>query len=91
VSALGHEPVRTCVGCRTRATKATLVRVVSGRAGLKVDGSGSAAGRGAYVHPSPACLEAAGRTGVLARALRTGLRSDEVGRLMLELERMGAA
>ena len=88
---MGHEPVRTCVGCRARAAKATLVRVVSGTAGPVVDMSGSAAGRGAYVHPGPACAEAAGRAGVLARALRTGLSSDEVGRLMLEIERMGAA
>ncbi len=83
--------MRTCVGCRVRATKATLVRVVAGTAGPMVDMSGSAAGRGVYMHPGPTCVEAAGRAGVLAKALRTGLSSDEVGRLMLEIERMGAA
>jgi len=42
------------------------------------------------VHRDPACLSAAGREGVLARALRTGLGGEEVGRLMLEIERIGA-
>jgi hypothetical protein len=43
------------------------------------------------VHPDPDCLADAGRAGVLGRALRTGLGSEEVGRLMLEIERIGAA
>jgi hypothetical protein len=42
------------------------------------------------VHPDPACLSVARREGVLARALRTGLGGEEVGRLMLEIERNGA-
>jgi uncharacterized protein len=84
------EPVRTCVGCRARARKATLVRIVAAPGGPRLDPSGTAPGRGAYVHRDPACLSAAGREGVLARALRTGLGGEEVGRLMLEIERIGA-
>lgn len=84
-------PVRTCVGCRARAPKASLVRVVDGSAGLMIDRSGAAPGRGAYVHPGPECAEAASQAGALARALRTGPDNDELGRLMLEIERMGAA
>jgi len=84
------EPVRTCVGCRARARKATLVRIVAAPGGPRLDPSGTAPGRGAYVHHDPACLSAAGREGVLARALRTGLGGEEVGRLMLEIERIGA-
>jgi len=86
---VAREPVRTCVGCRARARKAELVRIVAA-SGLRVDLSGTAPGRGAYVHRDPACLAAAGRAGVLARALRTGLGGGEVGRLMLEIERIGA-
>ncbi|MGZ8630601.1 MAG: YlxR family protein [Actinomycetota bacterium] len=85
------EPVRTCVGCRARAPKAGLVRVVSGPSGASVDPKGAAPGRGAYVHRDAACRRAAGRPGVLGRALRTSLRPDEVGRLMDEIDRMGAA
>ncbi|HEX7247095.1 MAG TPA: YlxR family protein [Actinomycetota bacterium] len=91
MSARAREPVRTCIGCRTRDAKASLVRVVSRASELEVDRDGSAPGRGAYVHPDPSCVQAAGRPGALARALRTGVRPEEVGRLMLEIERMGAA
>jgi predicted RNA-binding protein YlxR (DUF448 family) len=90
VTAVGSEPVRTCVGCRARATKSELVRIVAGPDGLVVDRRGDAPGRGAYVHRDPACLEVAERPGVLGRALRRGPGRDEVGRLMLGNERMGA-
>ena len=83
-------PVRTCVGCRARASKASLVRVVSAASGVMLDRSGSAPGRGAYVHRDPECAQAASRLGTLAAALRTGVSSEEVGRLMSEVERMGA-
>lgn len=84
-------PVRTCVGCRARASKASLARVVSSAQGVMLDRSGFALGRGAYVHRDPECAQAASRPGVLAAALRTGVSSEEVGRLMNEVERMGAA
>ena len=67
-------PVRTCVGCRERATKSDLVRLVA-----VVDGSswsvvpdltGRMSGRGAHLHPSQTCLELAVRRRALPRALR---------------------
>ena len=87
---MGSEPARTCVGCRTRAPKSELVRIVAGPDGIAIDRRGDAPGRGAYVHRDPACLAVAERPGVLGRALRTGPASDEVGRLRLGNERMGA-
>jgi uncharacterized protein len=91
VNVVAHEPIRTCVGCRERGSKSTLVRLVASAEGLEIDRSGTAPGRGAHVHPSPSCVAAAGQPGVLGRALRTGLDGDEVGRVMDEIERMGAA
>ncbi|MET0800724.1 MAG: YlxR family protein [Actinomycetota bacterium] len=91
MTALAPGPIRTCVGCRVRAPKADLLRVVAGRQGVSVDPESRAQGRGAYVHRDAACLEAASRPGVLGKALRTGLGPDEVGRLMIEIERIGAA
>ncbi|HEY7761795.1 MAG TPA: YlxR family protein [Actinomycetota bacterium] len=85
-----REPVRTCVGCRAHAAKSGLLRIVATPGGLRVDPAGHAPGRGAYVHRDRACLDAAARPGVLERALRTGLGREEVGRLMLEIERIGA-
>jgi predicted RNA-binding protein YlxR (DUF448 family) len=86
-----RRPVRTCVGCRMRDPKSSLVRIVAALDGARIDPSGDAPGRGAYVHPATACMELARRPGALGSALRTGLAGDEVGRLMLEIERMGAA
>ena len=75
-------PTRTCVGCREASSKDGLLRIVrSADAGVELDPDGTAPGRGAYVHRRSGCLEAAGAEGVLARALRTGLRPDELGRL----------
>jgi uncharacterized protein len=82
------EPERTCVGCRERAAKHALLRVVRGVDDVvSLDSSGAARGRGAYVHREPACVEAALRRGALARALRTGLGTDEVVRLKGDIER----
>jgi uncharacterized protein len=78
----GREPERACVGCRAKAPKRELVRIVRVRAGVvEVDPSGSAPGRGAYVHPATSCVQAATRRGALARALRTGLSPEELDRL----------
>jgi predicted RNA-binding protein YlxR (DUF448 family) len=76
------EPERTCIGCRRTDGRTRLVRLVLGATGeIGVDASGRAPGRGAYVHPDQGCAEAATRKGVLARALRTGIEPDELGRL----------
>lgn len=65
-------PVRTCVGCRGRAAKSDLLRVVvDPRTGAVVpDEHARLAGRGAYLHPVPACLDQAERRRALSRALR---------------------
>jgi predicted RNA-binding protein YlxR (DUF448 family) len=66
-----REPERTCVGCRVKAGKAALVRVVRAQEGIpRIDPTGRAPGRGAYVHPSRDCLDQALRRGALFRALR---------------------
>ena len=81
------EPTRTCVGCRERSPKITLLRLVRGPGGVvAVDRTGSAPGRGAYVHRRDACRRAALGDGVLARALRTGLGPNELSRLREQME-----
>jgi predicted RNA-binding protein YlxR (DUF448 family) len=68
---------RTCIGCRSRADKTTLVRLVAigGAAGtsswvITPDPHGSLPGRGAHLHPDPRCLELARRRRAFGRALR---------------------
>ena len=79
---------RMCLGCRDRAPKRFLVRIVRPRgAPALVDAAGSAPGRGAYVHPSAACARAGMTPGRLSRALRASVTADEAARLLGEVER----
>ncbi|WP_230107954.1 YlxR family protein [Microbacterium foliorum] len=64
------EPVRTCVGCRTRAPRSTLLRVVSQNDILIPDESAVLPGRGAWVHPTQECIDTALRRRAFGRALR---------------------
>jgi predicted RNA-binding protein YlxR (DUF448 family) len=64
------EPVRTCVGCRVRAAKSQLLRVVAVEGVLLPDPRGTSHGRGAHLHPDLECLALAERRRVFPRALR---------------------
>jgi predicted RNA-binding protein YlxR (DUF448 family) len=63
-------PVRTCVACRQEAGKAELVRIVRRPDGsVELDRGGKQGGRGAYLHASAECLQAARKRRALDRAL----------------------
>ncbi len=64
------EPIRTCVGCRTRAARSDLVRMVAVDGELRPDVRHRMPGRGAYLHPDLACFELAERRKAFPRALR---------------------
>jgi hypothetical protein len=83
---VGHEPERSCVGCRQRAPKTELLRIARTPEGVRADPVARAPGRGAYVHRDAGCIGAALRKGSLARALRTGLAKEELARLRIEIE-----
>lgn len=70
--------MRTCVGCRKRAPASELLRFVAVEDGtgsatggfrLVPDPARTAPGRGAHLHPDPACLALAQRRRALGRAL----------------------
>lgn len=63
-------PVRTCIGCGERAAKSDLLRVVAAGDEIVPDETFRLPGRGAYLHPSLACLERAERRKAFPRALR---------------------
>ncbi|WP_341360579.1 YlxR family protein [Georgenia sp. M64] len=65
-------PVRTCTGCRGRAPRSDLVRLVLDAAAQRVvvDQDRTAPGRGAWLHPSRECLDLALRRRSIGRALR---------------------
>ncbi len=62
--------MRTCVGCRDRATASELLRVVAGDGIVIPDPQHRLPGRGAYIHPVVGCLDLAQRRKAWARALR---------------------
>ncbi|MFE3787631.1 YlxR family protein [Streptomyces goshikiensis] len=64
-------PERTCVGCRERAAKSDLLRIVAIGDECVPDTRGTLPGRGAYVHPAVVCLDQAVRRRAFPRALRS--------------------
>ena len=63
-------PTRTCVSCRTEREKGDLVRIVRTQSGeVRLDPTGKASGRGAYLCADPACWSKALKTRAVQRAL----------------------
>ncbi|WP_232496619.1 YlxR family protein [Agromyces humatus] len=64
------EPVRTCIGCRSRSPRSSLLRVVTQNSHVIADDSAVLPGRGAWLHPSLECYRLAVRRRAFTRALR---------------------
>ncbi|WP_354479382.1 YlxR family protein [Marisediminicola sp. UYEF4] len=62
--------VRTCLGCRQRASATSLLRLVAHDGEIVMDHSMTLPGRGAWVHPSIDCLETALTRKAIGRSLR---------------------
>jgi predicted RNA-binding protein YlxR (DUF448 family) len=78
-----HVPLRTCVQCREVRPKRELVRIVRTPQGeIKIDETGKAPGRGAYLCLSAACWEPGVAGGRLDQALKTKLSPDDRERLL---------
>ena len=70
-------PMRMCVGCREMKPKVELLRVVKPQDGdARIDRSGKAAGRGAYVCDNIECLKKAEKIRALDRALDTKIEPE---------------
>lgn len=74
-------PMRMCLGCREMKPKRSLVRIActklpDGGNEIKVDPTGRAPGRGAYICPSRECLEKAKKTRALERAFSERIEDD---------------
>jgi len=76
-----QQPVRTCIGCRGRADKSSLLRLVAIGNDIVPDPRARLPGRGVYLHPGPACLELAQRRRAFPRAFRVPgpLSTDQLG------------
>jgi predicted RNA-binding protein YlxR (DUF448 family) len=64
------DSVRTCIGCRSRAPRSSLLRVVARGSELVVDDSAILPGRGAWLHPRIECYTKAVQRRAFGRALR---------------------
>jgi uncharacterized protein len=58
------------VGCRTKAAKTELLRVVAVEGVVVLDLRGRLPGRGAHLHPDPGCLALAEKRRAFPRAFR---------------------
>lgn len=77
-----HVPQRTCIVCRDRTPKRTLVRIVRTPEGtVEVDPTGKRNGRGAYLCPDPRCWDRATSGPMLGRALKTEIDDETRERL----------
>ncbi len=72
----GKAAQRSCVACRETGERGDLIRIVLGPDGRPwVDYRGRLPGRGAWVHPIRACVEAVERKpGLLSRAFKQEIR-----------------
>lgn len=77
-----HEPVRLCIGCRTRENTNNLVRVAldttSDTRSLVIDERRVLPGRGAWLHPDPKCFSTALRKRAFARAFRRQIDTENI-------------
>ena len=72
-----HVPMRTCVACREKDAKRQYVRIVrSPDQTVRVDPTGKANGRGAYLCSRRSCWDRALQSGALARALKVEIDAE---------------
>ena len=73
---MAMSPTRMCVGCRSREPQNLLIRVVRVENHAVIDSTGTAPGRGAWLHPASACISDAVHRKAIARALRVPVSLD---------------
>jgi predicted RNA-binding protein YlxR (DUF448 family) len=73
------EAVRTCVGCRQRASRSALLRVIRHSEELIPDFKAIKPGRGAWLHPVSECLEKAIQRNAFGRSLKCNRAPDATG------------
>ena len=82
------EPLRMCAGCRERAPKKSLIRVVRTPSGeLLLDAKGKASGRGAYICRKPDCFKKARKSRALEKALSITITEEDYAHLEEALNR----
>ncbi len=81
-----HEPIRECICCGDKFSKASLIRVVKNDSGIFVDASGKQNGRGAYLCGKPDCLDKLIKQKRLNRAFKMNVSENVYQTLIKEIE-----
>jgi len=72
-------PIRRCIGCMESKPKRELVRIVASKDGeVRLDPSGKANGRGAYICPNLDCFAKAKKKNAFARNLNISVKEKDV-------------
>ncbi|MBN2795886.1 MAG: YlxR family protein [Clostridia bacterium] len=80
-------PLRKCLGCNEQKDKRELIRVVKNKEGeIKIDLTGKANGRGAYICKDLDCLEKAFKRKAIERALQSNISEELYASMRKELE-----
>jgi hypothetical protein len=81
-------PERSCIGCREKFPKKELIRIVRTPEGdVKIDPTGKANGRGAYICSKTICLEKAYKGDRLSQALSTQVSEEIYNKLREDLSK----
>ena len=76
--------IRTCIGCRQRDAAAEMVRLGLEDGRVVVAGA-TRVGRGASLHPRPACLETGLRPEALSRAFKRRVTVRDATELLQQI------
>lgn len=83
-------PLRKCVGCLEQKPKKELIRIVRNKEGeIKIDFTGKAHGRGAYICPQVECLLKVQKKKSLNKAFGVDVPSEIYEQLIEELSNNG--
>ena len=82
------QPARTCIGCRAKKNKETLLRIVLRERGtIEIERDAPLPGRGAYVCRKRECAELAKRKRGLDRSFGTTLQENAYDSLIFFISR----
>jgi len=81
-------PMRRCIGCMESKPKKELIRIIADEGVLRLDPSGKANGRGAYLCADPKCLAKAVKKNSFQRNLQLTPDEEQIISFSEELQRI---